>query len=97
MVDGAKMRRNLARLLAFSLVLLFVVFVSQVASHSHAKGQNEATCQVCQAAHLGPAPQAGILLLQAPLSSTGYVQPFLSAFHEELFFHDSPSRAPPTA
>jgi len=97
MVDRAKMRRNLARLLAFSLVLLFVVFVSQVASHSHAKGQNEATCQVCQAAHLGPAPQAGILLLQAPLLSTGYVQPFLPALHEELFFHDSPSRAPPTA
>jgi hypothetical protein len=96
MVDGAKMRRNLARLLAFSLVLLFVVFVSQVASHSHVNGQNEATCQVCQAAHLGPAPQAGILLLQAPFLSTGYVQPFLSALHEELFFHDSPSRAPPT-
>jgi hypothetical protein len=97
MVDGAKIRRNLARLLAISLVLLFVVFVSQVGSHSHAKGQNEATCQVCQAAHLGPAPQAGILLLQAPLLSTGYVQPFLPALHEELFFHDSPSRAPPTA
>src|SRR5689334_24158416 len=97
MVDGAKMRRNLARLVAFSLVLLFVVFVSQVASHSHAKGQNEATCQVCQAAHLGPAPQAGILLLHAPLLSAGYVQPFRSGFHEELFFHDSPSRAPPSA
>jgi len=97
MVDGAKMRKNLARLVAFNLVLLFVVFVSQVASHSHAKGQNEATCQVCQAAHLGPAPQAGILLLQAPLLSTRYVQPFLPALHEELFFHDSPSRAPPTA
>src|ERR1700746_1194893 len=96
MVERAKMRKNLARLLAFSLALLFVVFVSQVGSHSHAKGQNEATCQVCQAAHLGPAPQAGILLLQAPLLSTGYFQPFLPALHEELFFHDSPSRAPPT-
>jgi hypothetical protein len=97
MADGAKMRKTLARLLAFSLVLLFVVFVFQVASHSHEKGQSEATCQICQAAHLGPAPQAGILLLHAPLLSTGYIQPFLSAFHEELFFHDSPSRAPPTA
>jgi hypothetical protein len=97
MVDGAKMRKNLARLLAFSLALVFVVFISQVGSHTHLKGQNEATCQVCQAAHLGPAPQAGILLLHAPLLSTAYVQPFLSAFHEELFFHDSPSRAPPSA
>jgi hypothetical protein len=97
MVDGAKMRKTLARLLAFSLVVVFVVFVSQVESHTHAKGQNEATCQVCQAAHLGPAPQAGVLLLHAHLLSTGYIQPFLSAFHEELFFHDSPSRAPPSA
>jgi hypothetical protein len=77
--------------------MLFVLFVAQAASHSHAKGQNEATCQVCQAAHLGPAPQAGILLLHAHLLSTGYVQPFRSGFHEELFFHDSPSRAPPSA
>jgi hypothetical protein len=97
MVDGAKMRKNLARLLAFSLVLLFVVFISQVASHTHLKGQNEATCQVCQAAHLGPAPQVGVLLLHAPLLSTGYIPPFLSALHDELFFHDSPSRAPPSA
>jgi Protein of unknown function (DUF2946) len=97
MVDGAKMRKNLAGLLAFSLVLLFVAFVSQVPRHSHAKGQNEATCQVCQAAHHGPAPQAGILLLRAPLLSTGYVQPFFSPLHEELFGHDSPSRAPPSA
>jgi hypothetical protein len=97
MVDGAKLRKNLARLLAFSLVLLFVAFVAQVGSHSHAKGQNEATCQVCQAAHLGPAPQAGILLLHVPFLSTGYIPPFLSALHDELFFHDSPSRAPPSA
>jgi hypothetical protein len=97
MVDGANTRRTLDRLVAFSLVMLFVVFVSQVASHSHANGQNEATCQVCHATQLGPAPQAGILLLHAPLLSTGYIQPFLRAFHEELFFHDSPSRAPPSA
>jgi hypothetical protein len=25
------------------------------------------------------------------------VQPFLLTLHEELFFHDSPSRAPPSA
>lgn len=97
MVDGANTRGKLAKLLAFSLAMLFVLFLSQVASHTHAKGQSEATCQVCQGAHLGPAPQAGILLLHAPLQSVGYVQPFLSAFHEELFFYDSPSRAPPSA
>lgn len=97
MVDRPNPRRNLAKLLAISLALLFITFVSQAAAHSHGKGQNEAACQVCQAAHLGPAAQAGILLLHAPFLSTGYVQPFLLAFHEELFFHDSPSRAPPSA
>jgi hypothetical protein len=97
MVDRAKTRGNLARLLAISLAMLFVVFVSLVASHNHASGQNEAACQTCQAAHLGKAPQAGILLLHAALLSIGYVPPFLLALHEELFFHDSPSRAPPSA
>lgn len=97
MVREPKTRGKVARLLAFSLAVAFVVFVSQVASHSHAKGQNEATCQVCQAAHLAPVPAAGIPLVVAPFVATGYVQPFLLALHEELFFHDSPSRAPPSA
>jgi hypothetical protein len=97
MMDRPNIRGRLARLLAFSLALLFLVFIAQAASHSHEKGQNEAACQVCQAAHLGPVAQAGILLLQAPLLSTGYVQPFLSALHDELFFHDSRPRAPPSA
>jgi hypothetical protein len=97
MTDRLNTRGRLARLFAFSLALLFLVFVAQAASHSHEKGQNEAACQVCQAAHLGPVAQVGILLLHAPLAATGYVQPFLSSFHEEFFFHDSPSRAPPAA
>ena len=90
-------RSRLARALALSLALVFVFFVAQVASHTHENGQNEAACQVCQAAHLGPVTQTAVLLLHAPLLATGYVQPFLSAFHEELFFLDSPSRAPPAA
>lgn len=97
MVHQAKTRGKLARLIAVSLAVLFVVFISQAASHLHEKGQNEATCQICQAAHLGPTPQPGILLLHAPFVATGYAQPFLSALHDELFFHDSPSRAPPSA
>lgn len=97
MAGRSKTTHVLARVLALTLAIVFVVFLSQVASHSHAKGQNEATCQVCQAAHLGPGPQAGALAVQVPLLSTGYVQPFVLAFHDELFFHDSPSRAPPAA
>src|SRR5215469_2323291 len=97
MVDRPKTTGPLPRLLALSLAVLLVVFVCQAASHLHANGQGEATCQVCQAAHVAPAPQAGILVLHAPFAATGYVQPFLSSLHEELFFHDSPSRAPPSA
>jgi hypothetical protein len=96
MVGGSNTRRNLARVLAITLAFVFAVFLSQVASHSHQNRGNEAACHVCQAAHLGPAPQAGALTIETPLVSAGYVQPFLLSFHEELFFHDSPSRAPPS-
>jgi hypothetical protein len=97
MVRGSKTGRNFARVLAVTLGLLFVVFLSQAASHSHPNAGNEAACHVCQAAHLGPAAKVGAVTVETPLLATGYVQPFLLAFHEELFFHDSPSRAPPSA
>jgi hypothetical protein len=97
MVGTHKTRHSLVRVLALTLAVMSVLFLSQVLSHSHAKGQTEATCQVCQAANLGSAPTAGTPSLVAPLLATGHVQPFVLAFHEEFFFHDSPSRAPPTA
>ena len=97
MVGNHNERRNLARVLALALAVLFVLFVGQALSHSHAKGQSEAACQVCQAAHLGPILPAGPLSVHIPLQAVGYVEPFIVAFHQEFFFHDSPSRAPPTA
>ena len=97
MVGNHNERRNLARVLALALAVLFVLFVGQALSHSHAKGQSEAACQVCQAAHLGPILPAGPLSVHIPLQAVGYVVPFVVAFHQEFFFHDSPSRAPPTA
>jgi len=97
MIGKNKMRANSVRALALSLTALFVFFAAQVLSHSHAKGQNEAACQVCQAAHLGTAPTAGTTSVFGPLFATGYVQPFVITIHQEFFFHDSPSRAPPTA
>jgi hypothetical protein len=97
MVGNHNERRNLARVLALALAVLFVLFVGQALSHSHAKGQSEAACQVCQAAHLGPILPAGPLSVHIPLQAVGYVEPFVVAFHQEFFFHDSPSRAPPTA
>jgi hypothetical protein len=85
------------RVFALTLAVLSVLFVAQALTHTHAKGQNEAACQVCQAAHLGAAPTAGTTSLVSPLLATGYVRPVLVTIHEELFFHDSPSRAPPAA
>jgi len=97
MVGKRNTRNDLVRVLALTLAALSVLFLTQVLSHSHAKGQNETTCQVCQAAHLGPAPTAGSASLVSPLLSTGRVQAFVLVFHQELFSHGSPSRAPPTA
>jgi hypothetical protein len=96
MAGRGKTQQNISRLLALTLAFLFVIFLAQVATHSHEKGQNEATCQVCQAAHLGVAATAGTELLSSPLLTAGYVPPFIVAIHQELFSHDSPSRAPPS-
>jgi hypothetical protein len=97
MACGDKTRSNIVRVLAVTVAVLSVLFVAQVFSHSHAKGQNEATCQVCQAAHLGSAPTAETTSLVGPLLATGYVQPFVVTIHQEFFLDDSPSRAPPVS
>src|SRR6266852_3788831 len=97
MIRRAKARHDSVRVLAFSLAILFALFAAQALIHSHENGQNEATCQVCQAAHIGSVPASVTLSFFALLLVTGYVRPFVLAFHQELFFHDSPSRAPPTA
>jgi hypothetical protein len=90
-------RNSWVRVLALALAVFSVLVVAQVLFHSHAKGQNEATCQVCQTAHFGSSLTAGITSLVGPLFATGYVQPFVVTIHQEFFFHDSPSRAPPSA
>ncbi len=96
MVGKHNERLNLARVLALALAVLFVLFVGQALTHFHAKGQSEAACQVCQAAHLGPILPAGPLSVHIPLQAVGYVEPFVDSYDDESFFHDSPSRAPPS-
>jgi hypothetical protein len=97
-MDGKhKSKHAWVRMLAVALAVLFVVFSAQALGHSHENGQNEATCQVCQAANIGSAPASVTLWLFSPLPASGYVEPFAVAFHQELFFHDCPSRAPPAA
>lgn len=96
MVRKHKMRHGLVRMFALTLAVLLVVVLGHALAHSHAKAENEVTCHLCQAAHLGTAPTVAVDLLSSPLLTTGYVQPFVVTFHQELSFHDSPSRAPPS-
>ena len=95
MARGGKAKANLTRVLALTLVVLFLAFLVEASTHAHEIGQNDATCQVCQAAHFGSVVPAGILTVHTPLQSLGYVQPFVVLFHQEFYLHDSPSRAPP--
>src|SRR6266481_25479 len=97
MLGSHNTRRTAIRALALTLAVLFALFAAQALTHSHTDRQHEATCQVCQAAQLGSAATAGTASLVSPLVAAGYVQPFVVTIHQELFFHDSPSRAPPTA
>ena len=71
MVGKHKTRRDLVRVFALSLAVLFVLFIGQALNHSHLKGQNEASCQVCQAADIGSGPTALTASLFSPLLAIG--------------------------
>lgn len=90
-----KTRHFLVRALALTLAVLSVLLLAQALSHTHEKGQTEATCQVCQAVRIGSVPTAVTQLLMIPILETGCVLPFSSVFHEDILSQDSPSRAPP--
>ena len=96
MASRGKPIGNRTRVLTLFLAVLFVVFLTQVTAHIHEKGQSETTCQVCQAVHLGSILPSGTLPLSVTPQAVGYVEPFVVAYHDEFFFHDSPSRAPPS-
>ena len=96
MAFGEKNTANWTRVFTLAMVVLFVVFFTQVVAHTHQSGQHETTCQVCQAAHLGSTLPSGTLSLSITPQCAGYVEPFVAAYHDEFFFHDSPSRAPPS-
>jgi hypothetical protein len=96
MARGGKAKANLTRVLAVTLLVLFLAFLVEASAHSHESGQSDATCQVCQAAHLGSVVPSGILPVHGPLQSIGSVSTFVVVFHQEFYLHDSPSRAPPS-
>jgi hypothetical protein len=91
----AKAVRNSTRVLAFALALVFALFFAEVAVHNHASGHDDTTCQVCQGAHVAPAPLVTALAVH-PLIAVEYLQPLVTTFQQELFFADCPSRAPPS-
>jgi hypothetical protein len=88
--------RRLARPLAFVLCLLSFLFLLQVTAHSHANGQDESACRLCQVAHLGVAPAVSALILSVPLVSLGPVAACATVHTSEPFSEHSPSRAPPS-
>ena len=97
MDDRQKTRHSPLRVLALSLALLSVLLLVQGLTHFHSTGQDEAACQICQAAHIGPAPASRVELQVSFLLIAGYVQPFVAKnIYQELFSHHCPSRAPPT-
>ena len=88
--------RRLAKSLAIALGLLSLLFLLQVTTHSHASGQDEPACRLCQVAHLGVAPAVSALVLGVPLVSFGQVTDTVTAHTSESFSEHSPSRAPPS-
>lgn len=94
MAAEARAARFPTRVLVGALALLLLVFFTQVASHVHENGQEDATCQVCQGAHVAPAVISSVLAAST-LVALEYIQPATATFHQELFFADCPSRAPP--
>jgi hypothetical protein len=97
MPQSGSSRSFAAGALALGIACCIVLFLVQIVVHDHASGQNEAACRVCHAAHIGAGPTITALLLAAPLLTSGVVREAILPFHKELFGHDSPSRAPPTA
>jgi hypothetical protein len=88
--------RRLAKPLAIALGLLSLLFLLQVSTHSHANGQDESACRLCQVAHLGVAPAVSALVLSVPLVSFGQVTPHVTPHSSEAFSEHSHSRAPPS-
>jgi hypothetical protein len=95
MAVSAQSAGPLNRVLVFALALAFALFFAQAASHIHQNAQDEASCQVCQAAHMVPGPPPASAAPQT-LIAIEYVRPDTLIFDHELFFGDCDSRGPPS-
>ena len=86
----------LRRVLAFALAVLLLCLAIKTLSHTHKQGQTEASCQICQAAHLRCLPGVVVEAEPDPLMPVEYVVPLVLSFDETIVPHNSSSRAPPT-
>ena len=87
--------RRLARPAALTLALLSLVFLLQVTPHSHANGQNEAACSLCQVAHLGMAPAVAVVSFSVPIVCFSEVVVCSEVSSAEPVSGHTSSRAPP--
>jgi len=95
MTRTATTKPNHAGAIALTLALLFVVFVTQSGVHSHANGQDDPACGLCQVAHIGIAPAITGVLLSLILLHFGEIPTLVCQYFAEQFSAQSPSRAPP--
>jgi len=89
--------RNARALLAAGLALCTLLFAVFSSSHIHSAGQDDATCRLCQAAHVGITTAPSAEALPALLIERAELPPLLCSVALELFLHNAPSRAPPSA
>lgn len=86
---------RMARPMALALALLSLLFLLQVTTHSHANGQDEAACRLCQAAHIGVTPAVSGIVITIPLVPVGEVAASHIVRATESFLSHSDPRAPP--
>jgi hypothetical protein len=88
-------RNRFASGLAFVLALASLLFLLQVTPHGHANGQNEATCRLCQVAHIAIAPALPAATLTVPFMELRAVPLCTAGVASASPKDSSPSRAPP--
>ena len=88
--------RRLFKPLALSLAVLSFFFLVGVFPHAHANTQEEATCTICQVAHLGVTPAVTAVIQCAPLVNSGQIVAVEILVSAQVFSSHSLSRAPPS-
>lgn len=85
----------MARVGAFAIALLCFVFLLQLVPHEHANGGDEATCPICQAAHVSATPVVSAIVITVPLFAVDEVcLPYIGTTSDSVLTHADP-RAPP--